>query len=269
MARLVTVEPVLFAFMFCTFLLFPLQEQLIYKKICDSNFNQTECSNLNVNKKAEAFVQKRTSSWMLYINMATTFPSMFAAMILGPCSDKIGRKYILMMPLIGGIIESAALILNSYYHQWDVSALLVGVTIAGFFGNYATILMGVFSYISDISVERSRTLRVSLLESMIFLGGAMGELIGGVLVDNAGFYVTFALACVVHALNLLYVAFLLQESRKPAEKLNITAAFNLKNISNSIGLFVKRRPNRIREKLVILMIGFFAALMGEYSATLL
>ena len=46
MARLVTVEPVLFAFMFCIFLVFPLQEQLIYKKICDSKFNSTVCKNL-------------------------------------------------------------------------------------------------------------------------------------------------------------------------------------------------------------------------------
>ena len=266
MARLVTVEPVLFAFMFCIFLVFPLQEQLIYKKICDSKFNSTVCKNLKTGKrygKLESIVQKETSNWMLYTNMATTFPSMVAAMILGPCSDKVGRKYILLFPLIGGVIEGTALILNSYYMQWDVSAILVGVIISGFFGNYATILMAVFAYISDISAEKSRTLRVSLLESMVFIGGAFGELVGGLLVDNAGFFIAFSLACGVHVLNLLYVASILQESYKPPEKLQLKEAiFNWKNISNSVALFTKKRPNRLREKLILLLLAFLFTLMG-------
>lgn len=247
-------------------MVFPLEEQLIYQKICNNRFNETVCKNLKEDKKYKAFesmVQKQTSQWMLYINMATTFPSMFAAMVLGPCSDKVGRKYILMFPLIGGAIETGALILNSYHEQWHVSALLVGVIIAGFFGNYATILMAVFAYISDISLEKSRTLRVSLLESMVFLGGAFGELIGGLLVDNAGFFIAFALACGVHVLNLLYVAFVLKESYYPPEKLTLKEAiFNCKSISNSVGLFIKKRPNGTQKKLLLLMIALFAAVMG-------
>ena len=95
--------------------------------------------------------------------------------------------------------------------------------------------MAVFAYISDISAEKSRTLRVSLLESMVFIGGAFGELVGGLLVDNAGFFIAFSLACGVHVLNLLYVASILQESYKPPEKLQLKEAiFNWKNISNSV-----------------------------------
>ena len=269
MARKVTVEPVLFGFMFCIFLIFPLQEQLIYEKLCHSKFNQTVCNRLKTDKrfaKSESTVQKETSNWMLYFNMATTFPSMVAAMIFGPCSDKVGRKYILMFPLIGGVVESCALILNSYYSHWDVSAIFVGVIISGFFGNYATILMAVFAYISDVSIESSRTLRVSLLEAMVFLGGAMGEIVGGLLVDNAGFFIAFSLACGIHAFNLLYVVFILQESYKPSEKLDLRKAiFNCKNLSNSVGLFTKQRPHGLRLKLILLMVAIFFMLMGKYT----
>ena len=270
MARQVTVEPVLFAFMFCIFLTFPLQEQLVYKKICQSQFNETVCKGLKTDKKyakLESTVQKETSSWMLYFRMATTFPSMVAAMIFGPCSDKVGRRYILMLPLVGGVFESCALILNSYYNQWDVSAIFFGVVVSGFFGGYAAVLMAVFAYISDVSTESSRTLRVSLLEAMVFLGGASGELVGGVLVDHAGFFIAFSFACGVHAFNLLYVVIVLEESYEPPEKLKLKEAIlNPKNISNSIGLFAKNRPNKLRLKLIMLMLAFFCMLMGMYFA---
>ena len=253
-------------------MVFPLQEQLIYEKVCHSKFNQTVCKDFKTEKrysKLESIVQKETSNWMLYVNMATTFPSMVAAMIFGPCSDKVGRKYILLFPLVGGMIESCALILNSYYNQWDLSAIFVGAVVSGFFGNYATILMAVFAYISDISIESSRTLRVSLLESMVFLGGAIGELLGGLLVDNAGFFIAFSLACGVHALNLLYVVFILQESYKPSEKLKLKEAiFSCKNISSSVGLFTKHRQNKVRMKLLLLMLALFIMLMGKYDIKL-
>ena len=267
MARLVTVEPVLFGFMFCIFLIFPIEEQLIYKKICDSQYNQSVCSNIKTNKAyahEESIVQKGTSTWMLYMSMATTFPSMFAAMILGPCSDKIGRKFALVLPLIGGIIDAVALILNSHYFDWPVSALLVGVMISGFFGNYATILMAVFAYISDVSGEKSRTLRVALLESMVFVGGCLGELVGGVLVDKAGYFITFSVTAGVHLCNLLYVACILQESYYPGVKLTVKEALvSCENTIKSLKIFLKSRPGNGRIKLLLVTIALFFTLMGE------
>ena len=81
--RLVTVEPVLFLFMLSVFLITPLQEQLIYKKICRSKYNETVCKNLKTDAnfvKEESYVQKQTSNWSMYLKVTTTIPSMLAAM---------------------------------------------------------------------------------------------------------------------------------------------------------------------------------------------
>ena len=265
--RLITVEPVLFLFMLSVFLVTPLQEQLIYKKICHSKYNETVCKNLKTDDryvKEESYVQKQTSNWSMYLRVTTTIPSMLAAMILGPCSDKIGRKFSLILPLIGTMLEAACLILNSYYLSWDVSIMCIGGIIAGFSGSYATLLMAVFSYMADVSSEKSRTLRVALLESMIFLGGCVGELVGGVLVDHAGFFVAFSLAVGLYLLNLLYVIFILQESYHPQEKLRLSHVLcDYKHLVNSVRVFTKKRQNRLRSKLILLMATFFCALMGK------
>ena len=44
--QLKNVEPLLFGYMFCLFLTFPVEQQLIYRKICLQNFNKTYCHTL-------------------------------------------------------------------------------------------------------------------------------------------------------------------------------------------------------------------------------
>jgi len=89
-----------------------------------------------------------------------------------------------------------------------------------------------------------------------------------VLVDNTGFFIAFSFACGIHVLNLLYVVIILQESYKPPEKLKLKEAIlNPKNISKSIGLFVKDRPNRQQSKLIMLMLAFFCMLMVFIGST--
>jgi len=50
---------------------------------------------------------------------------------------------------------------------------------------------------------------------MVFLGGTVGNFIGGVLVDNGGFIPAFGLCLALNVLIILYVSLLLPESYFP------------------------------------------------------
>ena len=257
----ITVEPVLFFYMLCNLMSLPLLQQLAFKKICLSKFDDAICKNLT--KTQEEFVHQKTSKWILYQSVCLTLPSIFASLIFGSWSDKVGRKVILILPSVGSILLYINYILNAVYLSLDVNFLLVGVCISALFGGFATTLLGVFSYISDITDKSQRTLRVAVLESMIFLGGTVGNLIGGVLVDHGGFGAAFGLCLALNVLIILYITFILPESFYPQENQEgnwaLVAVHN--HLKASFQVLTKRRPKHQRLNMLVIIFGILTFLL--------
>lgn len=257
----VTVEPVLFFYMLCIFMSFPLLQQLAFKKICRSKYDDAICKNLT--KTQEDFVHKETSKWILYQSVSLTLPSIFASLIFGSWSDKVGRKVILTLPSVGSVLLYINYILNVVYFSLDVNFLLIGVCISALFGGFATTLLGVFSYISDVTDKSQRTLRVAILESMIFLGGTVGNLIGGVLVDHGGFSTAFGLCLALNIVIILYITFLLPESYFPQGNQEgnwaLVAVHN--HLKASFQVLTMRRPKHQRLNLLVIIFGIFSFLI--------
>jgi len=147
------------------------------------------------------------------------------------------------------------------YFSLDVNFILIGVCISGFFGGFATTLLGVFSYISDISDKSQRTLRVAILESMIFLGGTVGNLVGGVLVEyqGRGFLVAFGLCLGLSVIVILYVSLILPESYFPERDQEgnwaLVAVHN--HLKASFRVLTKQRPQHQRLDLLMTLFGIF------------
>ena len=253
--RKITVEPVLFSYMLCMFMAFPLIQQVAFKKICHEKYDDEICKNLS--KSQEDFVHQKTSKWILYQSVSLTLPSIVASLILGSWSDKVGRKVILILPSIGSVLLYINYILNVAFYSLNVNYLLIGVCISGLFGGFATTLLGVFSYISDITDKSQRTLRVSVLESMVFLGGTVGNFIGGVLVDNGGFIPAFGLCLALNVLIILYVSLLLPESYFPQGDQGgnwaLVAVHN--HLKASFQVLTKRRAQHKRLNLLVIIFG--------------
>ena len=264
--RKVTVEPVLFLYMFCLFMTFPILHQLAFQKICQENYGAERCRRLsgpNLTKSEENFVQSKTSKWILYQSVALTLPSIATSLILGSWSDQVGRKVILLLPCGGSVLLYASHILNVVFFSANVNYLLIGVFISGFFGGFATVLLGVFSYISDVTDKSNRTVRVAVLESMIFLGGTVGGLIGGVLVDHSGYVAAFGLALGMNVLVIFHLGCFLSESFFPQErqenKWALVAVHN--HIKASFRVMTKARPLHRRMNILVITFGIFSILI--------
>ena len=253
--RNITVEPVLFLYMLCVFMSFPLVQQLAFQKICNAEYDTESCKNLTTSQ--ENFVHKKTSKWILYQSVSSMLPSIAASLILGSWSDKVGRKTVLILPSVGSVLLYINYMLNVGFFSLNVDYLLIGVCISGFFGGFATTLLGVFSYISDITDESQRTTRVALLESMIFLGGTVGNLIGGVLVYHSGYMAAFGLCLGLNVLIIAYVGLILPESYFPdsnqQENWALVAIHN--HIKTSFHVLTKERPQHRRLNLLVIMFG--------------
>lgn len=135
----------------------------------------------NTGSHFAAMTDENTIRWTYCILMAV-FPMMqfFGAPILGAWSDRIGRKKVIMISLIGTALGYA---LFSLALRWQsVPLLFISRIIPGFFGGSLSVL---FSAISDISKPEDKPKNFGLIGMAFGLGFIFGPVIGGLLADKS------------------------------------------------------------------------------------
>jgi len=172
------------------------------------------------------------------------FLSLYALMqflcapLLGGWSDRIGRKPVLTISLVGAALNYA--VMACLPAMW---ILFVARAIAGITGANMSVAQ---AYMTDISSPEERAKRFGQLNACMGVGFILGPALGGVL-REFGLMWPFAVAAVLTVINLLLCLFVLPESRavEPStEKLNplapLTGITAFKGITNLLlvgGLF--------------------------------
>ncbi|XP_055959488.1 solute carrier family 46 member 3-like [Patella vulgata] len=209
----VTVEPVMFFYMMAVFITFPAFQALIYSKVCVQQYNKTFCQNLKHSsanmseyRDEEDFVQSETSHWILMNNVAGLVPSCLVVLFfLSPLVDHVSHKAAILITAGFGVFANVTNLLNSVYVDLDASYLLIGSIIGGCGGSFTAMMMVIYSYITNISADKSKTVRVSVVEAMIFLAGTIGVFCSGLMVDRLGFVFTFSFTTGLLVVLILYV----------------------------------------------------------------
>ena len=262
----VTVEPVVFIFMFASFMSYPLLYQLVYQRVCDmhncsspahndANSSSTSCPNMP--SDVQSRVEDETSLWILYINVAYATPSIVAALAFGAWSDRVGRKIVISLPAIGLSVNAGCILLVWYLHL-PIPVLFTGQIISGLLGGYGSFNMAVFAYMSDITLSASRTTRIGILESMIYLGGMLGNIIGGLWIKHGNFGPAFWCILAAGLAVVVYVIVIIREPRDETLRYKYQKCqtfFSCRNMVKAACLFVQ--SNRLYWPLVLAVSVFF------------
>lgn len=114
----------------------------------------------------------------------------------------------MLIPIFGELITSIGLLLCTHFKAAPVEVVAVTETLFnGLTGGWFTMLMGVFSYVADITTKEKRTLRIGIVNLCISLGVPVGMAFSGVLLKQIGFYGMFSLAAAMHFSSLMYGIF--------------------------------------------------------------
>ena len=158
------------------------------------------------------------SNVAVYIGILT---ALYAAMqfvfapVLGALSDRLGRRPVLLVSLIGAIINYLVMAFAPSLWMLMLGRALVGLTSANF--SVAT------AYLTDISSEEARAKRFGIFNAMFGIGFVLGPVMGGVLGDH-WIRLPFIAAAFLNTVNLLLAFFVLPESRTPSrEKINFAS----------------------------------------------
>ena len=209
-----TVEPVLFLYMFSNFLSYSSLQEFLEYLICSHTKNCTLSANMNTTKTCEVVraveqqVQTETSHWLIYLNLASGIPSILMSLLYGSLSDQLGRKLFIILPAVSATFH-AAIVLQLVYLRDDlpISFLLIGSLVVGFFGNFSVINFAVYSYASDVSAHTGRTRQIGILESMTYIGGTLSLVLGGTWIKNLQTY-SPPFWCII-ACNLVIIVYVI------------------------------------------------------------
>ena len=261
----VTVEPPIFITLFAFGLQSIIAQNLVIDRVCrvSQDFPDAICDNLEAHKDIQIGVQKQVNLILMYATVLGAIPNITISLIVGPWSDYNGRKPIILLPVFGYVLKTAVLFLLTLLPQLGGEWYLLTI-VSDFFGGFACVLTGVFSYISDISPRETRTVRVAFVDLALFSGYPIGSFFSAYTFAYGGYIGTFAVSMGLLCIVLMYVYFLIKETRGPnattiplnpieqhAGDPNHSILGHIKSVFKTC---FKRRENRNRRQILLLML---------------
>jgi MFS family permease len=163
--------------------------------------------------RAEPDIQAMASKWSMVVQLCSGIPSLVLGPVYGVLSDRIGRKPLLLVPMI-----SAFLTFMTYLgiNRFNIGLWLLMVTgiFSGLLGSFTVMLTATLAYFAD-TTEPSERGRVFVMgESVFFVGFALGPLLGGSIARNVknGTDTVFAICAVGSIVVFVLTALFLPES---------------------------------------------------------
>ncbi|KAM3961959.1 lysosomal proton-coupled steroid conjugate and bile acid symporter SLC46A3-like [Aphomia sociella] len=247
-------------------------------EVCDALIKKSSDNYSSYEKE----VQKLISSIDIWKSVIHTALPCIIIMFLGSWSDRTGkRKLCILLPIFGEALTSVNNIINVYYF-YEIPVEIT-VFLETFFpavtGGWVTMFLGVFSYISDITSEESRTFRVGLVNLCMTAGLPIGIFLGGILIQIMGYYAIFTMTTIMFLLVLAYGTFRLMEPDDFLHKKGFPKViresstpqlsfFNVSHVSETIAVAYKRRPSNRRVKVILTLFTVFILFgpsMSEHS----
>ncbi|KAM9788689.1 lysosomal proton-coupled steroid conjugate and bile acid symporter SLC46A3 [Neosynchiropus ocellatus] len=228
MKRVHLVEPLVAVYAFSSFLIYPLVQQYVYRRLWQQMTNTTypisgntsRCApnNSTTNASHDEASARQASLFSLYTELFSTVPSLVVTLVLVSYSDRGGRKVTIVTPLIGTLIYTLSFLAVSFF-ELNIYLLIGSSLLSSLFGGLGTFLGGCFAYVADLCQDgKQKTMRMAGLDMMIGMLSGVAAISTGYFLRAAGFNWPFVASSLCQCLNLLYAVFFLEETvNVPAE----------------------------------------------------
>jgi len=224
----------------------------------NQTFSADVCNNLFNGSfdEEQKIVQSVTAKVEIVTQILQTIPMVIFALFLGPWSDSAGRKMLILLPLIGKSVSVLTYLVNIYFFDELVVEFLWLETFSSYFGGWTLIYVGAYGYIADTTSEKSRTLRIVVMDGVGSVAETIGGVLNGYLFAALGFYGSFgaSLACYILAVTVTF--FLVQNRKAALEAEKKPRILSFRNVLDAFKVLFKPRPGSLRHIIIILVICF-------------
>jgi len=279
-AKIVTVEPVVFLYMLGVYFTLSFNFQYFYQRyardklhVANHTIHTHFCINdsyLNdtVSGTADDEVQAQATHLTFLTTLCGMLVSIVVTIIMGPLTDQFGRKFAIVSANIGALISSLLTMLIIYLNL-NLYYFIIANVVSSLFGGFGVVLMGSFSYIADISSHRVRSLRIGILELMIYVGSALTSVLMGIWlaqVDCQFTSLTWA-PFLCYLINIPYALFMFPESLPKDQRLAKAGNRGCKAIWKGFMLYL--RPKLVTLKLWICLSVLLVVIVNMTGSTVI
>lgn len=257
-SKIITVEPAILLFFFARYLYLPLYEQYYYVSygsqiLQNTSFpfpNSSFCLDSSqvdqyAGNGSYKWVETRSNNLVFYGQIATRIPQIIVSICLGPLSDRIGRKPIIILASVGTTIQGILSIIIVKF-QWDPYYFILTNFIAGMTGSFTAILSSGLAYLSDVSSEKWRGMRLGIMETVFSIGAGLGFLSTGywLQLNSCNFIPPLCLYTSCNFTIIMYIAFCIPESLSRSERIALAVRNpkGLKSMLSGIKIFLGLVP---------------------------
>lgn len=133
---------------------------------------------------------------------------------LGSYTDRKGRRFALMLPMIGVICRCLIFIIQQIT-SLPLEVTIIGTLLDGIGGTSNVLRVTVYAYIADEAEvwNFNRSEKILLADTFYTFLQAGLQVAMGYMIQAVGFTWPFVMLIGIHVINLLYTIFLLPESR--------------------------------------------------------
>lgn len=160
------IEVIMFLYMFSYIMRSVSSTSMIVDKVCIVHLNQSEydCHHLKEHKDLKSTVEKIANNYHLGHSMIQMIPSAILACFIGSWSDKYGRKAPVVIALVGIIIDGLGSSICAGFFYSRVEYYFIPAIFTGFSGGFIGVLTVLYSYASDITTFKQRTMKYAIME---------------------------------------------------------------------------------------------------------
>ncbi|KAJ3246454.1 hypothetical protein HDU77_008930 [Chytriomyces hyalinus] len=161
-------------------------------------------------------VSATAASWNQLISLATAIPSFLLVPIMGRLVDKVGRRTLMVLPIMSTMIGTLSIIAVASLgiSLWFFVAVHV---LQGFMGGYVVLSLCAYAYIGDTTTTENRTRTFLIVDAFAYFAVTIGPFTGGVIYRNLGLLSVFGIVLMMEMVVLMYVIFILPESLQQKE----------------------------------------------------
>ena len=123
---------------------------------------------------------------MKITTICNALPSLLVDSFMGGWCDLFGVRFPMFLPAVGGALSSIVYILVVSTHTLGVEWLCLASFLSGICGGVTSVIANCFSYVSAISDTEYRTLRVSVVEGMMFVAATLGPFLSKLINTKLG-----------------------------------------------------------------------------------
>ncbi|KAK7582549.1 hypothetical protein V9T40_013994 [Parthenolecanium corni] len=257
----ISLEPSYFLYIIASTMLDFVNTNLYLQKAC--RINAISEPNLDTpcddTEKGVTFVAN-VNTYILTVKM---FVIVIGIIIYSSWSDQAGkkRKFFIMLPMVGLVLESAFQAVYSYF--WYLDPLYAAITSAilqMIFGNFPTLQIFGSMYVADVVDMRNRTMRMGFLMTIKVIGFLLSKSISGYLLHFLGFFICYLTCFALGCITLILAYVLIKDISVPLKKkMSWCSVFNVCRLIESFKIVLGNRSTK--HKVTVLLIFFMFSLL--------